>query len=103
MPATACPKSKMAAVISCGVKTGAAVVTGVVNAGCDDAGAVSADVTRVPVVAGRDPGGGDCDIGGCGGGREAGGEGLDMVVIEPGNADTGLIGTEFLPWRGRRL
>ena len=99
MPATACPRSMIAAVICSGVKTIGAVADGAVStpevacapgSGAPVEGGGGAPVVWGSVTAGD--GGGVWEVGG---GEEN--------MIEPEISDTRLIGIGSLPRRGRRL
>jgi len=88
MPATACPNSRIAAVICSGVRTRAD------GAGAE--GAIAPEDASAPAVWGSSA---DEDAGG--GGWEELSRGLDM--IEPEISDTRLIGLDALPVLLRRL
>ena len=99
MPATACPRSMIAAVICFGVKTIEAVANGAVS---------TPEVACAPGSGAPVEGGGGAPVvwgsvaaGDGGGGWVVGGEEEDM--IEPEIPDTRLIGIGSLPRRGRRL
>jgi hypothetical protein len=103
MPATACPNSRIAAVICSGVRTRA-----VGDDGAGAEGAIAPKDASTPNAGAPDVWGSsaDEDAGGsgwvCGGGgwEELGG-GPDM--IEPESSDTRLIGTRSLPRIRHRL
>ena len=99
MPATACPRSMIAAVICSGVKTIGAV---------DDGAVSTPEVPCAPGGGALVEGGGGAPVvwgsvaaGDGGGGWVVGGEEEDM--IEPEIPDTRLIGIGSLPRCGRRL
>ena len=90
MPATACPSSRIAAVISAGVKTVGAELSGVQieeTSGADECGVPAMVVSGGVVVAG----GGSVVVA------------WDVDMIAPETADTRLVGTGVLPGRALRL
>jgi hypothetical protein len=97
MPATACPNSKIAAVICSGLRTRAAGDDG---AGAEGAIAAPKDAST-PDAGAPDVWGSSADEDAGGGGWDELGGGPDM--IEPEISDTKLIGTEVPPLTERRL
>ena len=96
MPATACPNSRIAAVICSGVRTRAAGDDG---AGAE--GAIAPEDASAPNAGAPDVWGSSADKDAGGGGWEELGRGLDM--IEPEISDTRLIGFDALTALLRRL
>ena len=96
MPATACPNSRIAAVICSTVRTRAAEDDG---AGAE--GAIAPEDASAPNAGAPDVWGSSADKDAGGGGWEELGRGLDM--IEPEISNTRLIGLDALPALLRRL